>query len=57
MGEIRIVGPGKMRGFPFPECKNNTYILYHFNVDLQMFANCCLLVKCVLWGLLNSTGM
>ena len=21
MGEIRIVGPGKTRGYPYPECK------------------------------------
>ena len=22
MGEIRIVGPGKTRGYPYPVCKN-----------------------------------
>ena len=27
MGEIRIVGPGKTRGYPYPVCKKN--ILYH----------------------------
>ena len=25
MGEIRIVGPGKTRGSPYPVCKNNLY--------------------------------
>ena len=24
MGEIRIVGPGKTRGYPYPVCKNIT---------------------------------
>ena len=24
MGEIRIVGPGKTRGFPYPVCKKRT---------------------------------
>ena len=23
MGEIRIVGPGKTRGYPYPVCKKN----------------------------------
>ena len=23
MDEIRIVGPGKTRGYPYPVCKNN----------------------------------
>ena len=23
MGEIRIVGPGKTPGYPYPVCKNN----------------------------------
>ena len=23
MGEIRIVGPGKTRGYPYPECKKS----------------------------------
>ena len=25
MGEIRIVGPGKTRGYPYPICKKNQY--------------------------------
>ena len=27
MGEIRIVGPGKTRGYPYPVCKKNR--IYH----------------------------
>ena len=26
MGEIRIVGPGKTRGYPYPVCKKNEYV-------------------------------
>ena len=26
MGEIRIVGPGKTRGYPYPVCKKILYI-------------------------------
>ena len=26
MGEIRIVGPGKTRGYPYPVCKKRVYI-------------------------------
>ena len=33
MGEIRIVGPGKTRGYPYPVCKN-TEIL-----DMQTWAS------------------
>ena len=25
MGEIRIVGPGETRGYPYPVCKNRLY--------------------------------
>ena len=25
MGEIRIVGPGKTRGYPYPVCKKDLY--------------------------------
>ena len=25
MGEIRIVGPGKTHGYPYPVCKNNIF--------------------------------
>ena len=25
MGEIRIVGPGKTHGYPYPVCKKNRY--------------------------------
>ena len=25
MSEIRIVGPGKTRGYPYPVCKNDLY--------------------------------
>ena len=25
MGEIRIVGPGKTRGYPYPVCKKTLY--------------------------------
>ena len=31
MGEIRIVGPGKTRGFPYPVCKKMSYILGHYH--------------------------
>ena len=27
MGEIRIVGPGKTRGYPYPVCKKTDYSL------------------------------
>ena len=27
MGEIRIVGPGKTRGYPYPECKKRVYFV------------------------------
>ena len=33
MGEIRIVGPGKTRGYPYPVCKKNdvkSVLLYRF---------------------------
>ena len=26
MGEIRIIGPGKKRGYPYPVCKKNVYV-------------------------------
>ena len=26
MGEIRIVGPGKTRGYPYPVCKKLTFL-------------------------------
>ena len=26
MGEIRIVGPGKTRGYPYPVCKKGRFI-------------------------------
>ena len=26
MGEIRIVGPGKTRGYPYPVCKKKGYL-------------------------------
>ena len=28
MGEIRIVGPGKTRGYPYPVCKNSLVSIY-----------------------------
>ena len=28
MGEIRIVGPGKTRGYPYPVCKKESYAIY-----------------------------
>ena len=28
MGEIRIVGPGKTRGYPYPVCKNHAIYIY-----------------------------
>ena len=28
MGEIRIVGPGKTRGYPYPVCKKHVYLTY-----------------------------
>ena len=28
MGEIRIVGPGKTRGYPYPVCKNALSFTY-----------------------------
>ena len=32
MGEIRIVGPGKIRGYPYPVCKKlpfNSFVSYY----------------------------
>ena len=36
MGEIRIVGPGKTRGYPYPVCKNSQSQKL-FAVDLGIF--------------------
>ena len=36
MGEIRIVSPGKTRGYPYPVCKKNIsqlYIQVHVHVS------------------------
>ena len=35
MGEIRIVGPGKTRGYPYPVCKK---LCYHTPVIRNNFA-------------------
>ena len=29
MDEIRIVGPGKTRGYPYPVCKKKEYVWRH----------------------------
>ena len=41
MGEIRIVGPGITRGYPYPVCKKITYLLAN--------AFPCLMYVCELW--------
>ena len=33
MGEIRIVGPGKTRGYPYPVCKKT---VYHSRVESEI---------------------
>ena len=33
MGEIRFVGPGKTRGYPYPVCKKKIFTLYKDRVD------------------------
>ena len=36
MGEIRIVGPGKTRGYPYPVCKKNSVAGFcQFGVDFS----------------------
>ena len=36
MGEIRIVGPGKTRGYPYPVCKKTIYTTL-ISVDLAQY--------------------
>ena len=43
MGEIRIVGPGKTRGYPYPVCKKEW--LYHGLLALMLKLVDYLLVK------------
>ena len=33
MGEIRIVGPGETRGYPYPVCKKMT-VIRHIKVQM-----------------------
>ena len=33
MGEIRIVGPGETRGYPYPVCKKPLYGLWETSMD------------------------
>ena len=37
MGEIRIVGPGKTRGYPYPVCQK--YLFYHMYGYQQFWMN------------------
>ena len=43
MGEIRIVGPGKTRGYPYPVCKKKIYkiTLYVINHGNSINASTC----------------
>ena len=35
MGEIRIVGPGKTRGYPYPVCKKKSFISIQSAVSIS----------------------
>ena len=35
MGEIRIVGPGKTRGYPYPVCKKTVVLLENHRKTIQ----------------------
>ena len=43
--EIRIVGPGKTRGYPYPVCKNK-YLYY--TIPIHVFKTCYLIVSSTL---------
>ena len=36
MGEIRIVGPGKTRGYPYPVCKKKPVDSLHLGLPFDM---------------------
>ena len=41
MGEIRIVGPGKTRGYPYPVCKKEEYKIWNnFTKDRNLIIDC-----------------
>ena len=50
MGEIRIVGPGKTHGYPYPVCKKIWIVpeLYCFNVGDTLRYHCLVVVVVVL---------
>ena len=39
MGEIRIVGPGKTRGYPYLVCKKVTFICLFYFCDYLSFSH------------------
>ena len=46
MGEIRIVGPGKTRGYPYPVCKKMQYTSY---VGVSFFFFFFIIISCFLF--------
>ena len=50
MGEIRIVGPGKTRGYPYPECKKETSDANEVIVAFCILMTCAALQQLKLKG-------
>ena len=54
MGEIRIVGPGKTRGYPYPVCKKNKTVTALLNAPVVYFI-CTLLKQAWLKSSISAT--